>query len=119
MLCRFSRTFLEKELTDVKPLLYSSSNSRVANSTVDILTIYTFLSKQKKLGSTEPSLLSLYGWATWDRTRECQSQSLMPYRLAMAQYIECFQGYSLDCLLIISYDMYNASLKYKNCNNLD
>jgi hypothetical protein len=27
------------------------------------------------------------GWASWIRTNACRSQSAMPYRLAIAQYI--------------------------------
>ena len=34
-----------------------------------------------------------FGWGSWIRTNECQSQSLMPYRLAIPQYFyfhKCF-----------------------------
>ena len=54
--------------------------------------ILHLLNAQKSELVKRTRIMSTIGWATWDRTRECQSQSLMPYRLAMAQYIECFQG---------------------------
>ena len=52
-------------------------------SHIEAITI-EFIYKIKGLDKSGPFLL--FGWGTWDRTKECRSQRPMPYRLAIPHY---------------------------------
>ena len=55
------------------------------------MVILLLIEKKICLGKIKPSIclegFFIFGWGTWDRTKECLVQSQMPYRLAIPQLV--------------------------------
>ena len=66
-------------------LLWISSKNLICIEVKNLYTKEIEFMNMKKESTKLSNVLSLFGWAGGIRTHACQSQSLVPYRLATAQ----------------------------------